>query len=66
MIALDDVGVYNLWLFDNPSEASGLDLSVVTEQVSFAEVAEIFTKVTGKPSAYKYMPTDEYGKLTDP
>lgn len=35
LIALDDVGAYSLWIFDNPSESAGLDLEVATDQVSF-------------------------------
>ncbi|KZL84137.1 hypothetical protein CI238_02669 [Colletotrichum incanum] len=66
LIALQDVGVYNLWLFDNPSEAAGLDLSVATDVVSFAEIAETFTNVTGQPSTYRYMPFEDYAKLAEP
>ncbi|KAL1862649.1 hypothetical protein Daus18300_008447 [Diaporthe australafricana] len=65
-IALRDVGVYNLWLFDNPSEAAGLNLSVATDVVTLTEVAETFTRLTGTPSSYKYISPEEYGKLTDP
>ncbi|CAD6447349.1 7957b2b8-0da6-4405-9292-4084d34caf50 [Sclerotinia trifoliorum] len=65
-IALQDVGVYNLWLFDNPSEAAGFDLSVVTDSVSFAEVAETFTKVTGKRGVHKYMTDEDYKKVAEP
>ncbi|KAJ8062330.1 hypothetical protein OCU04_008878 [Sclerotinia nivalis] len=65
-IALQDVGVYNLWLFDNPSEAAGLDLSVTTDAVNFAEIAETFTKVTGKQSAHKFVSSEDYKKLCEP
>ncbi|KAL4997390.1 hypothetical protein BDV10DRAFT_201847 [Aspergillus recurvatus] len=60
LIALDDVGVYSLWLFDNPSQSAGLDLEVATDQVSFAEIAATFTKVTGKRGVHKRIPLDEY------
>ncbi|KZL80470.1 hypothetical protein CI238_11905 [Colletotrichum incanum] len=66
LIALQDVGVYNVWLFDNPSEAAGLNLSVSTDAKTFAEIAETFTKVTGKKAAHQYMPFKDYAKLAEP
>lgn len=66
LIALSDIGVYNLWIFDNPSESAGIDLSVVTEFVSFAEIARTFTEVTGKPAAHKKLPFEEYAPLAEP
>ncbi|APA16062.1 hypothetical protein sscle_16g108320 [Sclerotinia sclerotiorum 1980 UF-70] len=65
-IALQDVGVYNLWIFDNPSESAGFDLSVVTDTVSFAEVAKIFTKVTGKKGVHEYLTHEDYRKFAEP
>ncbi|CRK47150.1 hypothetical protein BN1723_007375 [Verticillium longisporum] len=66
LIALDDVGVYNLWLFDNPDEAAGLDLSVVTDNVSFPEIAKTFTEVTGKQGVFKSTPFEHYAKVAEP
>ena len=66
LIALEDVGVYSLWIFDHPSESAGLDLEVATDQVSLAEIAETFTKVTGKTGVHKYLPLDEYLPLAEP
>ncbi|KAL4745187.1 hypothetical protein BDW72DRAFT_198882 [Aspergillus terricola var. indicus] len=60
LIALDDVGVYSLWLFDNPSQSADLDLEVATDQVSFAEIASTFTKVTGKKGVHKRLSLNEY------
>ncbi|KAL2829488.1 hypothetical protein BDW59DRAFT_170508 [Aspergillus cavernicola] len=66
LIALDDVGVYNLWIFDNPSESAGLDLEVATDQVSFAEIAATFTKVTGKKGVHKRVPLEDYLAKAEP
>ncbi|KAM0274878.1 hypothetical protein ACHAQH_007803, partial [Verticillium albo-atrum] len=66
LIALDDVGVYNLWLFDNPSEAAGLDLSVVTDTVGFTEIAKTFTEVTGKQGVFKSIPFEHYAEVAEP
>lgn len=53
LIALKDVGVYNLWIFDNPHESAGLDLEVATDQVSMIDIANTFTKVTGTKGVHK-------------
>lgn len=66
MLALQDVGVYNLWLFDNPSEAAGLDLTVAADNVSFADIAETFTRVTGRRSVHKHVPFAEYAAQAQP
>lgn len=66
LIALEDVGVYNLWIFDNPHESAGLDLEVATDQVSMADIAETFTKVTGKKGVHKKLSLDEYLEFAEP
>ncbi|KAL2837796.1 hypothetical protein BJY01DRAFT_258247 [Aspergillus pseudoustus] len=66
LIALDDVGVYSLWIFDNPSESAGLNLEVATDQVSFAEIAATFTRVTGKTGIHKRIPLEEYLPKAEP
>ncbi|KAM6516776.1 hypothetical protein FALCPG4_014949 [Fusarium falciforme] len=66
MIALCDVGIYNLWIFDNPAESAGLDVSVATDNVSFAEIARIFTEVTGTPAVHKTIPWEVYAPHAEP
>ncbi|KAH6974023.1 NmrA family protein [Ilyonectria destructans] len=66
LIALDDVGIYGLWLFDDPSESGGLDLSVITDEVSFDDIARIFTEVTGKQGVYKSVPFRAYAVIAEP
>ncbi|KAF4472920.1 hypothetical protein FALBO_190 [Fusarium albosuccineum] len=66
LIALEDVGVYSLWLFDNLPESAGLDLEVATDEVSFADIARIFTEVTGKQGIHKYTPFEEYAPSAEP
>lgn len=51
--ALDDVGVYVKWLFENAEgEADGLDLQIAVEHVTFAAYVRAFEKVTGKPARW--------------
>ncbi|KZL67146.1 LysM domain-containing protein, partial [Colletotrichum tofieldiae] len=46
--------------------AAGLNLSVSTDAKTFAEIAETFTKVTGKKAAHQYVPFEDYAKLAEP
>jgi hypothetical protein len=66
LIALDDAGVFSLWLFDHPEEAAGLDLEVATDQVSMEDIAQTFTKVTGKKARHVRLPLEEYLPIAEP
>lgn len=66
LIALEDVGVYSLWMFDNIEESAGLELKVATDEVSFADIAATFTQVTGKPAAHQFVPLDIYLPKAEP
>ncbi|KAF9073414.1 hypothetical protein BDP27DRAFT_1215951 [Rhodocollybia butyracea] len=66
LIAVEDIGHYSLWLFDNVSESAGLDLQVVTDYVSFEDIANTFTAVTGKKGVHKSVPFEEYLTLVEP
>jgi hypothetical protein len=66
LIALCDVGVYNLWIFDSPFQSAGIDLQVVTDNVSFGEIARIFAEVTSKVAIHKQVPFEDYAPLAEP
>ncbi|KAK5684095.1 hypothetical protein LTS10_003959 [Elasticomyces elasticus] len=66
LIALDDVGEYSLWIFNNPSDSAGLDLEVATDQISFPEIAAVFTRVTGKKGIHKRVSLEEYLPKAEP
>ncbi|KAH8594216.1 hypothetical protein B0O99DRAFT_652819 [Bisporella sp. PMI_857] len=55
-----------LWLFDNLSESARLDLRVATEEINFVGMTAVFTKMTGKKGAHKYLPLEEYLPLAEP
>ncbi|KAI0540425.1 hypothetical protein GGR58DRAFT_499230 [Xylaria digitata] len=59
--ALDDVGVFVKYLFDNADgEADGLDLQAAIDHVTFDEYVRAFTKVTGKPARWIDDDLDEH------
>ncbi|KAF9062382.1 hypothetical protein BDP27DRAFT_1428011 [Rhodocollybia butyracea] len=66
LIAVEDIGHYSLWLFDNVSESAGMDLQVVTDYVSFEDIANTFTAVTGKNGVHKSVPFEEYFASAEP
>ena len=66
LIALEDVGVYSLWMFDNIKDSASLELKVATDEVSFADIAATFTQVTGKPAAHQFVPLDVYLPVAEP
>jgi len=60
LIGLQDLGFFARWVFDNPSESSGKDVQVASHHASGKDIAEAFTKVTGKPAVYIPVTIDEY------
>ncbi|KAI1747447.1 hypothetical protein F4782DRAFT_543506 [Xylaria castorea] len=63
--ALDDVGVYVRWLFDNADgEADGLDLEIALDHVTFEAYARAFEEVTGKPARWVDNDLGEHIDLT--
>lgn len=60
MIHLEDLGQYTRWIFDHPERSVGLDLEIATAHVKWQELAESFTRVTGKLAIYKPLTEDQY------
>lgn len=63
MIALEDLGFFVRYIFDNPSTTSGHDLEVASDRVSWTQLAETFTKVTGIPAEFKRLSFTDYFNL---
>ncbi|KAK5651344.1 hypothetical protein OQA88_12577 [Cercophora sp. LCS_1] len=59
-VALDDCAVYARWLFDNPERANGLDLQVAIAHLGYKEVADAFSRVTGRKAKFVNVTFDEY------
>lgn len=58
--ALDDCAHYVRWLFDHQGEGNGMDLQVAIDHLTYEEVAEAFTKVTGKPTRAVRVSMEDY------
>lgn len=63
VIALDDLGWWARYIFDNAPLTTGKDLEVASQPITFPEVVETFKHVTGLPAEYESVSMDEYFKL---
>lgn len=59
-IHLDDLGPYVHWIYSNINRSAGMNLKVAVEHVSYSYLAEVFTKVTGKPARYQNVTLEEW------
>lgn len=59
-VDLASYGHYTRWIFDNPEKSVGKIISLPTYPTSLKEVAEAFTRATGKPAIAKDITQDEW------
>ncbi len=59
-VALDDCGFYVRWIFDHQDEACGMDLEIAIDHITYEELAEAFSRVTGKPAKCLNVSMEEY------
>ena len=59
-VDLDDCGYYVRWLFDNQSEADGLDLEVAIDFLDYNQVAKAYEIVAGHPARFIDTSMEEY------
>lgn len=60
LIALDDLGYYARYVFDNPEKNAGVNLEVATEEVSWQHLVSTFIEVTGKPAKFIDLSMEAY------
>mmetsp|Transcript_54463 Transcript_54463/g.137531 ORF Transcript_54463/g.137531 Transcript_54463/m.137531 type:complete len:355 (+) Transcript_54463:54-1118(+) len=68
MVALEDVGVYTLWLFDNFERAAFLDLQVAMAHVDFRDVVCAFNELQEERQGSKravWKPFDDVSSFLD-
>ncbi|KAK5635736.1 hypothetical protein RRF57_011448 [Xylaria bambusicola] len=59
--ALDDVGVYVMWLFDHAGgEADGIEVQASIAHITFDEYVRAFEKVLGKPAKWIDVDLEEH------
>ena len=60
LIALEDLGWWVRYIFDNPSSTTGKNLEVASHPTTFPEIVETFKKVTGKNAVFVKQTVDEW------
>lgn len=63
LIALDDIGWWVRYIFDNAPSTTGKDFEIASDPVTFPEIVETFKRVTGLPAVYKALSMDEFFEL---
>lgn len=58
MIAVDDIGAMAAIVFGNPEEYLGKEIEIAGDDISGPQAAEVYTRVTGKPTTFAEMPMD--------
>lgn len=58
MIAAEDIGAITTAIFNNPKEYLGKEIEIAGDDLTMPEVAEIYSKVTGKDAVFNEMPMD--------
>ncbi|KAF8317457.1 nmrA-family protein [Clavulina sp. PMI_390] len=56
----EDIGWWARYIFDHPTEASGKEIGHVSEWITMPQVAETFTRVTGKKATFREISMDHY------
>jgi uncharacterized protein YbjT (DUF2867 family) len=65
-IAVSDIGKFAAEAFDNPDKWLGRAIVIAGDEKTNAEVAEIFSRVLGKPVKYEQTPWDEFTASVPP
>lgn len=65
MIALEDLGFFARYSFDNREKVSGQDLRVASDIVDWYYLVQTFTKVTGKPAVVLHQTYDDWADNFD-
>lgn len=64
LIALEDFSFWVHHIFSNPSPTTtGLELGLASEMVSYPDIVDTFTRVTGQKAEYKRLTLDQYFEL---
>lgn len=63
LIALDDIGWWARYIFDNAPSTMGKNFEIASEPSNFPHIVETFRRVTGLPAEYEALSMDDYFSL---
>ncbi len=62
MIDADDIGVFAAMAFENPGEWIGREVDLAGDELTMPEIADTFSRVTGRQVDYFQTPWDQFGE----
>lgn len=62
MIAVDDIGKYGRWAFDEHEKLKGREIDIAGDELTLPETARVLTQATGHPVAFVSPPIEEVRK----
>jgi uncharacterized protein YbjT (DUF2867 family) len=66
MIAVDDIGGFAALAFEKPRHWDGRAVELAGDELSMTELAQAFTRMTGRDVRYEQTPWDEFEKQAGP
>lgn len=63
LIALDDLGWWVRYIFDNSATTTGRNLEIASQVATFPDIVEAFRRVTGLSAVYRPLSMDDYFAL---
>jgi len=66
MIAVNDIGAFATLAFEKPKHWDGRTVELAGDELSMSELAQAFTRLSGKDVRYEQTPWDEFEKQAGP
>lgn len=63
IVALSDIGFFARYIFDNPQATSGKDIEIASDVVSWEQLVQTFSRVTGQKAEYLRVSMDAWFDL---
>ena len=64
MIAVEDIGKYGLWAFENPQKLNGRGIDIAGDARTMPETARIISEAAGRPVEFVQAPIEEVRKAS--
>jgi uncharacterized protein YbjT (DUF2867 family) len=65
MIAVNDIGKYGLWVFDNYEKLNGKAIDLAGDELTMTEAADLISKVKGEKVNFFQVPIEEIRKFSE-
>jgi uncharacterized protein YbjT (DUF2867 family) len=62
MIAVEDIGKYGLWAFENPQRLNGRGIDIAGDALTMPQAAKVISKASGHPVEFFRVPIEEVRK----